>query len=736
MPNCLLLYVIFHLNLAYSSIEEEEQPEVLKRCYWPLLRLARTYNLPFGIEASGYTLEAAARHDPAWLDELRRLMADGPLELIGSGYSQVIGPLVPPLVNAANLALGHLTYERLLSMRPHIALVNEQAYSAGLVGHYLNAGYKAIIMEWDNPASSHPEWNAKWRYLPQIACDQSGREIPLIWNKSIAFQKFQRYAHAEIELEEYLDYLNRHMTEQPRAFPLYGNDVEIFDFRPGRYHTEAPLGQESDWLRIERLFEYLLTDSRFRFVRPGEVLELIHQSGAGNRLHLESPEQPVPVKKQGKYNITRWAVTGRNDLGINTACWRIYEALKANCPASAGVVAGVVADASAGVAADAGAGVAAGAGMATGTDMVVDAGLSPGSVWPNDDWRDLCFLWSSDFRTHITEKRWAGYLEYLAAFENRAKGISPDPPAPLSFGQQSFCHSPSPHFTIERRGRYLSVETNALRLRLNTRRGLAFDGLWFKEISDKPLIGTLPHGYYDDIALGADFYTGHLVLESFGQPKVTDLNPVEPAVENTGSWIDITGAVPTPLGPVCKRVRVFHISPRVELEYKLDWEAMPPGSLRAGHITLNPAAFERSTLFYRTHNGGHEWERFTLSGYPAGFQPGIPSGHQSGQGFDHGKSVSFLVSASQGLGLTSGVVELGDEQRSIRIEVDKTAAALIGLITYRPVGDTCFYRLSLSAGEMDETRRMDRASSADRSAHGVSYVMRIAVAPCPFFAAG
>ena len=71
--------------------------------------------------------------------------------------------------------------------------------------------------------------------------------------------------------------------------------------------------------------------------------------GGGNRLHLESPEQPVPVKKQGKYNITRWAVTGRDDLGINTACWRLYEALKAD-------------------------------------PKVCD-----------DDWRELCFLWGSDF---------------------------------------------------------------------------------------------------------------------------------------------------------------------------------------------------------------------------------------------------------------------------------------------------------------------------------------------------
>ena len=32
----------------------------------------------------------------------------------------------------------------------------------------------------------------------------------------------------------------------------------------------------------------------------------------------------MPVKKQRKYNLARWAVTGRDNLAINAACQRIY----------------------------------------------------------------------------------------------------------------------------------------------------------------------------------------------------------------------------------------------------------------------------------------------------------------------------------------------------------------------------------------------------------------------------
>jgi hypothetical protein len=38
----LRLYTVFHLNLAYSSIEEAQRAEVIRRCYRPLLRLCQS----------------------------------------------------------------------------------------------------------------------------------------------------------------------------------------------------------------------------------------------------------------------------------------------------------------------------------------------------------------------------------------------------------------------------------------------------------------------------------------------------------------------------------------------------------------------------------------------------------------------------------------------------------------------------------------------------------------------
>lgn len=638
----LQLFSVFHLNLAYSSIEEAQRPDVVQRCYWPLLRLAERTGAAIGIEATGFTLETAAAIDPTWLDALRVLVTSGQCELVGSGYAQIIGPLVPAAVNAANLRIGHQVYERLLGFRPRLAFVNEQAYAAGLIQHYLDAGYQALVMEWDNPARAHPEWDPEWRYFPQIASGQHGETIPVIWNKAIAFQQFQRYAHDESSLDEYVAYLASHVAAGPRALAMYGNDIEVFDFRPGRYRTEAIVSESGEWARIEQLYAALAGDARFAVTRPSEALALRDERQASHVLHLESAEDPTPVKKQRKYNITRWAVTGRDDLGINTACWRRYEA----------------------IAADAGA-----------TDA---------------QWRELCELWSSDYRTHITDARWAAYRKRFDRSPDRLARQAGDGLAlhRAANGARS-CQASAGDPGVTRDGPLLTLNTDGVTLVLNCRRGLSIHALAFNAIGGDALCGTLKHGFYDDIHWGADFYTGMTVMESPGRPKLTDLNRVDADVrrEARGDLI-VEGAVPTDLGRIVKTIRVSRAA--VELTYRLEWSEVPVGSLRLGDITLHPHAFDRATLFYRCANGGARPETFELDGRRVG----------------HGDNVSFLVSASHAIGITDGIVDLGDRQRTLRIEVDKASAALVGMVTYQRVRDSYFCRLSFSAAEVDETRRV------------------------------
>jgi len=635
----LKLFSLFHLNMAYSAIEVEQRRIVIEHSYWPMLRLAEEEGLPFGIEASAWTLQTINEIDHSWIETLKRLVNDGVCEFIGCGYSQIIGPLVPAEVNAANLRIGMDIYQELLGIRPKLALVNEQAFSAGLVPLYLEAGYEGLIMEWNNPALANPDWPSEWRYLPQRASAPDGKtHIPLIWNQSMAFQKFQRYVHGEIELDEYLCYLRTHKGEEVHAFPVYGNDIEVFDFRPGRYMTEAPIQGEGEWTRIGQLYSALKAEDDMEFLGPSEVLSLLDSEGAGNIIDLGTAEQPVTVKKQPKYNLLRWAITGRDDLRINTRCWQIYKALQLSSSAT------------------------------------------------DTDWAELCYLWSSDFRTHITKQRWDAYLVKL---ESAAERICQVKPEAVDFTAGSeWAGSTKGRPVPVRNGRYLEIETDNFSVSFNCLRGLSLDSLVLHEFGQTPLIGTLHHGYFDDIRWGADYYTGHLVFESPGRHKVTDLNPVEPEWKYCSNGIEISGVIETPLGAIEKRWHVNFEDCQIKLNYRILWQEDLLGSLRLGHITLNSEAFDQKSLHFTSSNGGYDPEKYCLDGRTV----------------NHGRAISFLISGSSGLGMTDGSLAIGDSSRRIQISTDQGKHAIIGLITHQPIQTGRWLtRVAFSALEVDDT---------------------------------
>ncbi|HXA54942.1 MAG TPA: hypothetical protein VNV37_08730, partial [Solirubrobacteraceae bacterium] len=449
----------------------------------------------------------------------------------------------------------------------------------------------------------------------------------------------------------------------------------IFNHRPGRFAAE-PRPREDEWERIAAALRALRDEGVGAPALPSDVLDLLNAPGAGHELALEAPAEPIPVKKQTKYNVTRWAVSGRDDIGINTRCWRLYERIRA------------------------------------------DARARP------DDWRALCEVWASDFRTHVTDPRWRALLARLEELERQLSRVaapmaaSPrtagwpagaarvpgeDPPGSNAARVHPDGRSNRPSAAsrdgespllgaavASRDGDSLRLCAGPLDLRLNARRGLAIEAFADAHASERPLFGMLEHGYFPTIELGADFYSGHLVQESPLTHKVTDLERVLPEVGH-----DVLGrlcaraSIDTELGPVEKAVALDPAAAAVELTWTLRWRELPLGSLRFGHLTLLPEAFDARTLWYATHNGGAHLDLHRIGG----------------QAFDHGAAVSALVSCRQGLGMTEGVVLVGDAERALRVEIDQACARALGLVSFTPGAERWLLRLCFTLTESDDTRR-------------------------------
>lgn len=668
----LYLYSVFHCNLAFSLIPRDHFSKVVERCYWPLLELTAG-GTPLAIEMSAWTLNEVNSIDPGFVRELKRLWDEGKCEFIGSGYSQAIFPLIPAEVNRWNLEAGARHYKRLLGRVPDVALVNEQTYARGLVDIYRQAGYRALVMDWDN-SFRHNRYPKDHLYYPQKARGINAT-ADLLWSNSIAFQKFQRCVHGEMPIDEYVNYLKGQAScTVDRSFALYTNDAEVFDYRPG--HDIEPSGE---FERVREIISGITAIGGVEFVTPGQVIErLASHPGSGNILNLESAETPVVTKKQGKYNPVRWAAAGRDSVHINTECYKVYANIKGLEKAG----------------------------------TIDDATLT--------QYREvLADLWGSDFRTNTIDEKYR-------YFQNRLGWLRLETERVLMSGQkvavgggtlstgvfaedsggccadgaeehgceECACRQAPGKAAVKREDNFLKVETPSVRVDFLANKGYAIASLVFPAVDDKALVGTLEHGYYDDIGYGADFFSGHFIHVGRDGAKTTDLEPgAEADVEDGPGGVTVSVKTPVGIGTLWKVFQISKTEPEVRITYRLKVRGLLASSLRLGIFTFLPHAFDGGSLWFESVNGGSGPEKFYLAGRRVA----------------HDEAVSPTVSATACLGATDGVVRIGDKDKLIEVSTDKSKLFSVPMIRYEEMdGETgpdkrFFLRLTHTVGEVDDT---------------------------------
>ena len=638
-------YLIFHLNLAFSSIRTEARPDVIRKCYWPLLELAERTGIPIGIELTGWTLQQIALLDQSWVERFRQMLECRQCELIGSGWSQIIGPLVPCEVNRWNQKLGIEAYRQRLGVTPRLALVNEMAFSTGMLDVYAEAGYAGIVMDRDNVRLALGLGHAPLAATPTHALGCGSRSLPVLWSDSILFQRLQRVVHGDIPVAEYMAYVKQRANQDHAVLPIYCNDAEIFDYRPGRFTTESSLHPEGEWERFKRVCARLQQDIALGWLSPSEALEIQASTPNPNIRRLTSVSQPVPVKKQAKYNINRWAVTGKDDLWLNTTCHQIHQA------------------------------------------------LSRGRDATDDDWRELCELWASDLRTHITVDRWSEAAGRITQ-ANRRLGM--EELKRKSSENMEPRHSPGGNelpegvqISKDEEGIFWTIKTPNIHLVLNVRRGLAIQSLAFRSHRYEPVVGTLSQGYFSTIELGADFYSGGVLIEIPGErSRMTDLEWVTPNVWRQGAELLISARIPLAGGTLEKTLTVDIEAERIGLGYDFQQFERPLGIVRVGIVTLLPESLSLP-LAVRCINGGPEAEFFPLD-------------HEVNQGH----AASTLVSSTAAFGATDGRLVIEDAaNKRLVFSWNPADCAAIPMLKHQRAGNRHLTRLSFSLCELDDTAR-------------------------------
>jgi len=548
------MYSAWHLNLNYSSVDISARPEVIDRCYWPLLALAESTGCPQGIEISGSTLQTIQELDPSWIAKFIDLENLGLVEVLASGFEQIVGPLAPANVNHANISLGQKVLSDILGISPSIFFVNEQCASNGVMSLVQDLGFKGAIMEWENAWIANQSWPRKVGFAPQRFRTNEG--IAIIWNHSRFFQGLQRYVHEELHLHSLIKMYEECRDVGNAALCFYGGDAETFDFRAGRFSTEAKQ-VEGEWKRVEDVIR-LTIDTGAIWTLPRDLLS----GDLGMGVNPFSFENPILTKKQPKYNVVRWAVSGRNNYELNNYSHMLAKQRETELRES------------------------------TGTQSI-----------------EALELWASDLRTHITEKRWSNLTE-----QHPGVGVT----SPTRVSRLGFAEIEKP----ELRSSEISMENERLQLGLDLRKGMTVSAAVCKCKSGAPLLGRLPFGALQGPLHSPDWYSGNFVHTPPGKPQDSDISFLPKSARFSRDKLSLETRFSTTNFELLKTISIDSEHAAYTTTFEFEWKHEPFGSLRAGFMTLIPDSWDWESTHFGSHDGGFDETIWKVS--DAAFDMGGP----------------------------------------------------------------------------------------------------------------
>ena len=614
-------YIIFHHNLMYSSIPEKHYEYIINNVFFPILKLT-DLGVKLGLEFNGWTLEKINEINPEYIKTLKKLKSQRLVEIIASSYTQAIFPLIPAKVNKKNIEFGIEVFKNLFGEVPKIFLLNEMVYSEGSIELLKNYGFQGFIFDWVNAAKDNNSQKKLKKWQPV-----KNKGLKVLWADTFMTQKFQRVVWKDIGFTDYFEFIEKQINKNPFAIPVYAGDAEVFEYIPGSLVFSK---NGNDFRNMENILKTLIDEYNLEFVLPSNLLK---NNTNNKQIKISSSSYPIKTKKQDKYNVVRWALTGRDAVKMNTQCYYLYNLIK---------------------------------------DF--------------DDeklWKNLCFLWSSDFRTNTTDEKYLDFRNKMGFSVEKAKKL-------IKYKLKKVKEKPNTNFTTKEEGRYFYIETDFHKLVLIKNKGLALKELIIKKKSDKVLIGTLPHGYFEDISLGADFFSFHTIVVDKDGKQLTDLscNVDVEVFQNSNNEIIIKNESPMEIENI-SLFKEYVLSDTLKVFYKMYFKDLYPVLIRLGIITFMPGSFDKKSLYYKTHNGG-KLERYRIK-----------------KDIKMDEPVSFLVSSQNCLGATEGILEIGDNTKNIKIFTDKSMLYSIPLLRYKDLGGNKFFlRVYNSIAERSEVSNL------------------------------
>lgn len=235
--------------------------ENYQKAYEPMLdALERHPGVRLGLHYTGPLLDWFKAQRPEFIGRLRGLVEQGQIEILGGGYYE---PVLASL--REDDRVGQLTrmadeVESLFGQRPNGAWLAERVWEPDVPTSLVKAGYGFTVVDDAHfrAAAIPPELH----WGPYSTDDQGYRLLVFGSEQGL------RYRIPFRPVEEVIEYLREHATEDGRLVGMMGDDGEKFGTWPGTWELCYSQGQ---W--VERFFGALEENSDWLDVlRPSEAL--------------------------------------------------------------------------------------------------------------------------------------------------------------------------------------------------------------------------------------------------------------------------------------------------------------------------------------------------------------------------------------------------------------------------------------------------------------------------------
>ena len=143
--------VILHWNTDYAEIPRKELPKVVELSYEPMIKTIEDWNdgtICFNI--TGHTFEYLEKNNPELVNRVKNLVKNKTVEMLATGYSHPILPLIPRMRVKAQL-VDHLAYlKKLFGVKPKGIWPPELAVSPSVLDQIKSLGIEWTAVDYEH----------------------------------------------------------------------------------------------------------------------------------------------------------------------------------------------------------------------------------------------------------------------------------------------------------------------------------------------------------------------------------------------------------------------------------------------------------------------------------------------------------------------------------------------------------------------------------------------------------